>query len=224
MAEHPPACETWQPALAGWLVAQLLPHEEHALLAHLEGCSACRSEADRLFDVAAVSLGADLGAPLSASAVEHPPSDLGDRIVGRVRRERRARLASRAVVAVAAVAATVGLVAAVGRTEDEPPLRGQEVTFVRQAPGAEATAVVAPDGDGALIGLTATGLDPDTTYALWLTPPGGGYAERIAAGTFRPDADGRVEVRLRSALAAEETGRVWATTPEGEIALDTQAA
>ena len=72
--------------------------------------------------------------------------------------------------------------------------------------------------------LTAEGLDPAVTYALWLTPPGGGYAERVAAGTFRPDEDGKVDVRLRSALPAEDAGRVWATTPEGQIVLDTEQA
>ena len=81
-----------------------------------------------------------------------------------------------------------------------------------------------PTAGGSLVALTAEGLDPKATYALWLTPPGGGYRERVAAGTFRPDSDGRVDVRLRSALPAEEMGRVWVTTPEGDIAMDTVPA
>jgi hypothetical protein len=108
--------------------------------------------------------------------------------------------------------------------DDDGPLRGESVEFVRQVAGADASAVVAEDGDGSLVQLTARGLDPDVTYALWLTPPGGGYKDRVAAGTFRPDADGQVDVRLRSALPAEQMGRVWATTPEGDIALDTETA
>ena len=45
----------------------------------------------------------------------------------------------------------------------------------------------------------------------------------MAAGTFRPDGDGTVDVRLRSALPADEMGRVWATDPDGDVALDTEA-
>ena len=99
---------------------------------------------------------------------------------------------------------------------------GEPVAFVRQAAGVDASAVVAPEDNGSIIELHVSGLDPDTTYSMWLTPPGGGYADRVAAGTFRPDDDGEVDVRLRCALPAEEMGRAWATTPDGEIALDTK--
>jgi hypothetical protein len=105
---------------------------------------------------------------------------------------------------------------------DDEPLDGERVVFALQAPGVDASAVVAPEGQGSIVELTAVGLDPDVTYALWLTPPGGGYPDRVAAGTFRPNADGEVDVRLRSALPAEAMGRVWATTPDREIALDTE--
>jgi hypothetical protein len=82
--------------------------------------------------------------------------------------------------------------------------------------------VIAEEGSGTLVELIATGLDPDVTYALWLSPADGTWEDRVAAGTFRPDADGEVDVRLRCALPVEEYGRAWATTPEGEIALDTK--
>ena len=96
------------------------------------------------------------------------------------------------------------------------------MSFVRQAEGVDASAVVAPEEGGSIIELHISGLDPDTTYSMWLTPPGGGYPDRVAAGTFRPDDDGEVEVRLRCALPADEMGRAWATTPDGEIAFDTK--
>ena len=71
----------------------------------------------------------------------------------------------------------------------------------------EGEAVVAPyEGGSSEVQLTATGLDPDITYALWLTPPGGGYDERVPAGTFRPDEDGTVDVRL-PLRAARRRGR-----------------
>jgi len=220
MAEHQLACDQWQATLAGWLVAQLDPEEEAALTAHLEGCRACRAEADSLLDVAAITLGTDPGAP---AVLEPPPADLGERILARVARERRARGAGRLALVMSAAAAAVVAGVLVTRPGEEPRLRGEPVVFAHEAAGVAASAVVAPDPSGSVVQLTATGLDPDVTYALWLTPPGGGYPERIAAGTFRPDADGEVDVRLHCALPADEMGRVWATTPEGDIALDTEA-
>ena len=53
MPEHALACEEWQPALAGWLMAQLPPDEEAGLAAHLAACTACRAEADSLLHVTA---------------------------------------------------------------------------------------------------------------------------------------------------------------------------
>jgi hypothetical protein len=218
-SSHPLACEAWQPALAGWLVAQLTPAEEAALSAHLATCAACRAEADSLLHISAITLGADTG---PRADEEPPPGDLGERILARVARERRARRLARLGLAVSAAAAAV--VAAVVLTDDpgEPALRGEPISFVRHARGVDASAVLAADEGGSLIELEATGLDPDTTYSLWLTPPGGGYANRVPAGTFRPDEDGDVDVRLRCSLPPEEMGRAWATTPGGGIALDTE--
>ena len=221
MAERTPACEAWQASLTGWLTAQLPPDEEAALLAHLDTCGACRAEADSLFDVAAVLLGTDTA---GSEVAEAPPADLGDRIVHRVARERRARRAGRVTLAMSAAAAAV--VAAVVMTRDpgSDPVRGEPVVFAREAGGADASAVLAAEGDGSVVHLVARGLEPGVTYSLWLTPPGGGYSDRVAAGTFRPDEDGAVDAELRSALPAKETGRVWATTPEGGIVLDTESA
>jgi hypothetical protein len=221
MPERPIACEQWQPALAGWLMAQLSPEEEGALAAHLAECDACRAEADSLLHVAAVTLGADTGA---APSEEPPPADLGDRILSRVARARRARRVARTGVAMGAAAAAVVVAVVMTRDPGPPALRGEPIAFVRQARGVEASAVLASEEGGSLIELTASGLDPDTTYSLWLTPPGGSYADRIPAGTFRPDGDGDVDVRLHCSLPPEDMGRAWATTPEGEIALDTESS
>jgi hypothetical protein len=219
MPEHAEACKAWQPVLASWLMAQLSPEEEAALAAHLDGCAACRAESESLLHVAAIALGADTGPRQSE---EPPPADLGDRIASRIARERRARRLARLGLAMAAAAAAVVVAVVMTRDPGEPPLRGEPISFVRHPRGVDASAVLAPAQGGSIIELTATGLDPDTTYSLWLTPPGGGWADRIPAGTFRPDADGEVDERLSCSLPAEDTGRAWATTPDGQIALDTE--
>lgn len=223
MPEPTPACDAWQEHLAGWLVAQLPPGDEAALLDHLDACVVCRAEADSLLAVTAVSLGADPGAlPWRPVVDEPPPADLADRIVARVAGERRGRWGRRAAMVLAgAGAVAIGVLAL--RPDGPVPLQGEAVTFALRADDVEAAAVVAPEAGGSVVQLTASGLDPAVTYALWLTPPGGGYAQRVPAGTFRPDADGEVDARLHSALPAEEMGRVWVTTPQGDIALDSES-
>lgn len=221
MAERPTACPEWQDDLAAWLVAQIAPDDEVRLTDHLATCAACRDEAGSLLAVTAVSLATDPDA--GGGAREEPPTGLGDRIVARISAERRARQILRAgMVALAGAAAAVVLVIARQPDGQPTPLRGEQVAFTVVPPGATVYAVIADDEHGSIVQLTATGLDPAVTYALWLSPPDGTWDDRVAAGTFRPDEDGRVSTRLRCALPTEDYGRAWATTPEDQIALDTE--
>jgi anti-sigma factor RsiW len=231
MAERPEACSAWQEDLAGWLTADLAPDRETLLDAHLAGCATCRGEAESLLDVVALSLGAELAPvprtePGEPQAVVGPPPELAERVASAVASERRARRRARlgvAAVAGAAAAAVLAVVLNLATDSAEPPeLVGEPVTFTVVPAGSEASALVAPEGEGSVLQLTATGLDPEVTYAMWLSPPGGGWDDRVAAGTFRPRADGTVDVRLPCALPAEDYGRAWATTPDGDIALDTE--
>lgn len=222
MAERPEACPEWQEDLAGWVTAQLAPDREARFASHLDTCAVCRLEVESLLTVAAVTLATDPDGPVGGE--DRPPVDLRQRIVASVAAERRHRAVRRAAAlgGVASVAAAVLVAVLVRDDRDAAPLRGEEVAFTVVPEGAWAEAVVAADDHGSVVQLTAGGLDPDVTYALWLTPPGGSWQDRVAAGTFRPDEDGGVDVRLPSALPADDYGRAWATTPDGEIALDTK--
>jgi hypothetical protein len=228
MAEHPMACPEWQEDLASWLVAQIEPERERLLLEHLEICAVCRAEADSLLAITAMSLAADVGADIEglAAGLTVPPVDLGARIAATISAERRRRRGLRAGAAalVGAAAAVVAVVAvvAVQRDTEPAPLQGDVVAFTIVPDGAQVEAILAEADGGSLVQLTAEGLDPDITYAMWLTPPGGGWDDRVPAGTFRPDENGDVDVRLSSPLPVDQYGRAWATTPDGEIALDTQ--
>jgi anti-sigma factor RsiW len=239
MAEPRVACLEWQDDIAAWVLAQGTPERERALVAHLATCDRCREEADSLLAVAAVGLVVDPEAlgPLVEPPVDtaplpvyddvevEPPSDLADRISARIRGERRRSVLRRSLVAaVGAAAAAIVLVVALGLRGDPGPaaLHGRHLAFSEVPAGATADVVVAKDDvHGSLVQLHATGLDPSTTYALWLTPPGGSYNDRVPAGTFRPDRHGDVDVRLHSALPSSDVGRVWATTPDRQLALDT---
>jgi hypothetical protein len=223
MPEHPPACAEWQEQLAAWVVAQIEPSDEARLEGHLATCAACRAEAGSLLAVSALVLSGGPDPERAGAGGADPPADLGLRIQGRIARERRSRRAVVAgLVALAGAAAAVVLVLALRGDPGVEPLPGDEVAFTVIPDGAEVEAVLAPDADGSVVQLTARGLDPEVTYALWLSPPDGGWEDRIPAGTFRPEDDGTVDARLRCALSVEDYGRAWATTPEGEIALDTK--
>jgi hypothetical protein len=221
MTDRPTACHEWQDDLAGWLVAQIAPDREALLQAHLATCSACRAEADSLLVVSAVALATDPG--LAVEGDDEPSAALGPRILANISAERRSRQLVRAgLVALAGAAAAIVVVVALPHDDEPGPLRGEAVAFTVVPGGASVDAVIAEEERGSLVELVASGLDPDVTYALWLSPPDGTWDDRVAAGTFRPDEHGDVDVRLRCALPADEYGRVWATTPDGQIALDTK--
>jgi hypothetical protein len=221
MTERPLACAEWQEDLAGWLMAQLPPDREARLVEHLETCASCRAEADSLLGVTAVSLATDPDATVDGA--EEPSLDLRRRIVATISAERRSRRMARAGIAALAAAAAVVVTVVALQTDVRPtPLHGEQVAFTVVPPGAAVEAVIAEEDQGSIVQLAASGLDPGVTYALWLSPPEGTWDDRVAAGTFRPDEHGAVDVRLRCALPADAYGRVWATTPDGKIALDTE--
>lgn len=224
MPEHPEACADWQDDLALYVVAQATPDREAALVQHMVGCSPCRTEAESLLAVAGVVLAADPDLPSGPLSEDGPSRELGGRIVRRISMERRRHAALRIVLVAAAAAAAAAVVVAALVVRDDGPARleGERFAFSEVPDGATADAVVGRDGPGSVVQLEATGLDPSVTYALWLTPPGGDYDDRVPAGTFRPDDDGKVDVRLPSALSADKVGRVWATSAPRQIALDTE--
>ncbi len=223
MPERLPACSEWQEDLAAWVVAQIEPSREARFEDHLASCAACQAEAGSLLAVSALLLSGGPDPEGAGAGGADPPPDLGPRILARISRERRARRAVLAgVAALAGAAAAILLVVVLQRDPAPDPLPGEEVAFTVVPDGAAVEAVIAPDADGSVVQLTARGLDPEVTYALWLSPPDGGWEDRVPAGTFRPDRDGTVDAQLRCALPVEEYGRAWATTPEGEIALDTR--
>lgn len=224
MAEHPVACAAWQEDLAGWLVAQLPPEREARLVEHLAGCAACREEADSLGGVAAAMLAAapsELGSGRPVGAGD-APSVIVERAAVLVRRGRRARrMAWAGLLSVVAVL-VIALVASATRV-DETEVEGTEVAFAVAPDGASASAVIAPDDGASVVELVATGLDPDLTYALWLSPLGATLDDRVPAGTFRPDERGDVSVVLRCSLPPDRYDRAWATTPTGAVVLDTRS-
>lgn len=189
------ACSERRGAIGAVALGRAGADEVEALDAHLRSCAACSDELERLRGAASVL------------DVATPPAERGARGVAR----RPVVLAAAAALLVVAGAAWV--LAGNGGGE----LEGTPIVFTETLPGAEGRAVVAGSPSGSLIDVEASGLEPRSVYALWLSDADGA---RVPAGTFEVDDDGEVDVRLRCDMAAADADRVWATDGEGDVALD----
>jgi anti-sigma-K factor RskA len=161
--------------------------------------------------------------------VEHPaepPANLEDRIITRVRaeqggkvvdlserRSRRPAVLAAAAAVVAVIILGVGIVAGFG--DDTPS--GRTVELAGAESGFSGSVELSETEDETVLRLVASGLDPDQVYAAWLAPDGG---DKQAAGTFRPDNDGEVDVELLSGFPLDDAARVWVTDPAGETVLN----
>ena len=219
MAERPDACAEWQDDLAAWLVAQGSPEREAALEAHLA--------------VVRRVPGGGRQPVRGRRRVPRRRPDPGGGERARARRltARRARRADRRRGSAASgaggpvrravlVAAGGAAAAAVARGRQSwccrrrrrEPARGRRVRL--RTVGDAARPWSRPTtAAGRWCSSWPAASSPTSTYALWLTPPGGTYDDRVPAGTFRAEDDGTVDVRLRSMLDPDDVGRVWATTP-----------
>jgi anti-sigma-K factor RskA len=193
--------------LAAYLLQALTPEEHERFERHLESCAACRAELVELRDPALLVAHA---APPYAL-----PRGLEGRTFAAIEREAAGpprpvllpptRLRYRRAFALGAVAAVVALAFVVGTRLDRP------------AGSVELrTALVAPDGDRADAEVRRTGigrvirfesdelpiLPKGEYYELWFVGPGDTPAapNRISAGTFHPDEDGRSHVTFAAAV------------------------
>lgn len=203
--------------VAGYALGSLTPPERARFEEHLESCAACRAELDELRRVAEAL-------PLALPRGE-PPLDLEARTLAAVRRARdeaaspaRPRSmeprgwalhgwARRAAVTAAAVIALLGAFVLGGRLAEEQPAGSLELTALLRATdgGAESASVrVTETGVGRVVELSSDDLPilpAGELYEVWFVGPEDrpNSPQRISAGTFHPDADGRSEVRLAAA-------------------------
>ena len=109
---------------AALVLGQLDPGRAAAIEAHLEGCPACRAEAEAL---APLGLHARAPIPIDSTSAPAPPARLGDRIARRIAAERRAARRRRArrglglALGAATAAATAALAIAVLRAGPRAP-------------------------------------------------------------------------------------------------------
>ena len=199
--------------VAGYLLGSLTPQEQAAFERHLAGCAWCRRQMDdlsapaELFRQAAPDY--DMPAALEAltlDAVERSVSENGSRPAPSPRRLLRPRRLVFAAAAAAVVAIGVFLVA--GQLDRQ--VRGGQIeleaVLVPPAGGRErATVVVEKTGIGREVSFRSDDLPilpQGEYYELWFVGPGDTRRRpnRISAGTFHPDEQGRSVVELTAAV------------------------
>jgi hypothetical protein len=209
------ACRDWRGDVAALALDRIGPADRVRVVAHVDGCDACRAALAELSRAAAVLVAAD---PSRLQREPSAPAALAERILHEVQSAKRRagrRRRVRAATAIAAVAAAVVLVAGVAllRHESGPELR----EFAVEAPGVDARFAILPNDQGTAVRLVHHGLDPDDVYWLWLTDAAG---RRVSAGTFRGTSDGEA-LTLQSALPAADAVRIWVTDANDSVVLDT---
>jgi len=190
--------DRFEELLGSYLLGELSVEEERELERHLEGCSRCRGELERVRRAHTL---------LQATADVAPPPGLKDRVLAQVRGEIPARsgrewwfwVSAAAVLLVVAVLG-VGFFRAI--TDD--PSSGVPLTATALAPEAGGEVQVEEVGENFQVELEVWDmpeLKDDEYYEMWYYAEDGG---RISCGTFRVGPEGRTTVNLAAPAIARE--------------------
>jgi hypothetical protein len=181
-------CREWRERLGAYVLGQLSDDERAATAAHIDGCSACRAEADALAPIAELLPMAD---PKHLAGAPAPPADLGDRISSRIatergttkRRKRRRRGWTLGFSAAAAAGAAAVVIAVVGGSSATDSGAGaQRVAFHSMPRGVSISATLQPRAFGTEIRMDVDGIRSGTLCRVFLRRHDGTVAP---AGSFR---------------------------------------
>jgi anti-sigma-K factor RskA len=210
------ACRDWRGDLGLEAIGALDEAAHIALLAHLDGCADCRHALAELTAVSRALDYADIARVDSDEPV--PPTELGDRILGRLqwerashRRRHRWGFAAGAVAAAAAVVVVLVLALGGGGASG-----GTVVALHSSERGVSAKAVLYSQDTGTRVKLHIDGLDDHEFYWLWVT---GSNGKRIAAGSFTAS-QASENLTMSAALSRAATKRVWVTDEQNNVVLD----
>ena len=178
-------CRHWKEELGAYALGHLSPEERAGVEAHLEGCAACRADADSLMSVARLLPHAD---PAQFGPAPQPPPELGKRIAATIGSERRAQRRQRrrrfgfgfgGAAAAAAVAAVLAIFVFNGGGNGEPE---QHVAFNALPKGVKIGATLKPQAFGTEIDMYVKGIRSGTLCRVYMRGPDG---RDVSAGTFR---------------------------------------
>jgi hypothetical protein len=179
-------CRQWREALGAYALGQLGEEEQRGLEAHLEGCAACRAEAESLATVAGLLPYAD---PERFGPAPLPPAGLGQRIATQIDGERRSRKRTRRLriglglgLGGAAAAAATAVLAIFVLTGGEQAGPEQHVTFRSLPPDVKIAATLEPRPFGTEIHMYVKGISSGTLCRVSMRGPSG---VSLPAGSFR---------------------------------------
>jgi Putative zinc-finger len=192
------SCRGQRESLGAYVLGHLSDEERTAIKAHLEGCPACRAEADSLALVAHLLPHAD---PERFGPAPQPPAALGRRIAAQIGAERRTSWRRRRLrlglalsgAGAAVVAAALAIFVLAGSGAPAPE---QRVAFRSLPPGVKIAATLEPQSFGTEIRMYVSGISSGTLCRVSMRGPGGA----VSAGTFRYRWDRDESVMLSSAL------------------------
>jgi hypothetical protein len=192
-------CRHWKEALGAYALGHLPDEERASLEAHLEGCAACRAEAESLLAVSRLLPHAD---PARFGPAPQPPPELGKRIAATIGAEQRTKQRQRRLrfglglsgAAAAAAAAVLAIFVLSGGEENGPE---QHVAFHALPSGVKIGATLEPQAYGTEIRMYVKGISSGTLCRVYMRGPGG---EDISAGTFRYRWGGDESAVLSAAL------------------------
>jgi hypothetical protein len=191
------SCRGWREALGAYALGHLPDDERASLEAHLEGCPACRAEAESLTAVSRMLPHAD---PERFGPAPVPPPALGQRIAATIGAERQSRRRRRfqlglGLGAASAVAAAVLAVFVLSGGERGGP--EQHVAFRSLPPGVKVAATLEPQAFGTEIHMYVSGIRSGTLCRVFVRGQGGA---EVSAGTFRYRWGGDASAVLSAAL------------------------
>jgi len=193
------SCRERREVLGAYALGQLPDEERASLEAHMEGCAACRAEADSLIAVSRLLPHAD---PERFGPAPVPPPELGKRIAATISAEQRTRGRRRrfrlglafsgATAAVAAAVLAIFVLSSGGGPGPE-----QHVSFRSLPQGVKIAATLEPQAFGTEIHMYVKGIRSGTLCAVFMRGPAG---DDISAGTFRYRWGGDASAVLSAAL------------------------
>lgn len=200
--------------LGAHVLGQLTPTETVSVEAHLEGCAECRREAAELAEVAGLLA---LANPERLGTTAPPPSDLLDRVFGRiaeerglVRRRRRRAFLGRAGLGLAAALVALVLIVA--------PFRpgGEVVSLASELPELTGEVTLHELPTSQWVELETNGLPVGETFSMWIQDRATG--ERVLCGTFIVT-PGPLHIALYSSVARDSAQAVGVSRLDGEVVM-----
>ena len=222
-------CDELRPLLGGYVLEALEPDEMEAVRAHLPECPACAAELASLAELPHLL---DLAAPVAEPDEPLTPAfeeALLDRFaresdVAQPRRKRRRRLLPRiewtrprvaAVSALLAAALAVSVMSLAGGGDGSQRTSRNYIVALKpgpEHPRAKAHIALYRVGNGTGVHLWASGLQPGSMKVYEMLCESKHWS--ASAGTFRADANGKIEVKLTTAARVGEYDRVRVVTKD----------